>query len=315
MTKTEETQKLPESNATSSSWAFWSRQAPKSEATTGSETEGKSRIGELAVSGTDSQSKPMAALIGQEVKAAAAAVSKKRDGPVTAEVSSPKRTAKDKEKAAQPAAKSETSSETEVPSSMQDSVLKTTVEAPKKAKRLSAKSQPNLVLPAFESTYRPLSASSYWSKLSWVWGQPQSKYPPHLSISSSPHRPKRALAIGIHGLVPTAMVQKILGPPTGTSIRFADGAAEAIRKIAQARGYSCEIEKVALEGEGLIAERVDSLWKLLLNWIDQIRKADFIFIACHSQGVPVAISIVARLLNFGCVGTNGKPPEVLSSTL
>lgn len=102
------------------------------------------------------------------------------------------------------------------------------------------------------------------------------------------------------------MVQKILGPPTGTSIRFADGAADAIRKITQARGYPCEIEKVALEGEGLIAERVDSLWKLLLNWIDQIRKADFIFIACHSQGVPVAISIVARLLNFGCVGSSGR---------
>lgn len=97
------------------------------------------------------------------------------------------------------------------------------------------------------------------------------------------------------------MLQKILGPPTGTSIKFAEGAAEAVRNLTQAQGYSCEIEKVALEGEGVIADRIDTLWKLLLNWIDHIRKADFIFVACHSQGVPVAVSLVAKLLNFGCV--------------
>ena len=41
--------------------------------------------------------------------------------------------------------------------------------------------------------------------------------------------------------------------------------------------------------------------KLLLNWIDKIRHADFIILACHSQGVPVAISLAAKLIGFGCV--------------
>lgn len=68
-----------------------------------------------------------------------------------------------------------------------------------------------------------------------------------------------------------------------------------------AHGYQCEIEKVALEGEGKILERVDLLWKLLLNWIDNIRRADFVMVACHSQGVPVAIMLIAKLIEFGCI--------------
>jgi len=58
---------------------------------------------------------------------------------------------------------------------------------------------------------------------------------------------------------------------------------------------------VALEGEGRIEERVGLLWKLMLNWIEDIRKADFILVACHSQGVPVTISLIAKLIAFGCL--------------
>ena len=60
---------------------------------------------------------------------------------------------------------------------------------------------------------------------------------------------------------------------------------------------------MALEGEGRIAERIDLLWKLLLNWIDKIQKADFVMIACHSQGVPVAMMLVAKLIRFGCLNS------------
>lgn len=42
----------------------------------------------------------------------------------------------------------------------------------------------------------------------------------------------------------------------------------------------------------------------MLNWIEEIRKADFVMIACHSQGVPVAIILVAKLIAFGCVNTS-----------
>ncbi|KAK4696801.1 hypothetical protein P7C71_g1176, partial [Lecanoromycetidae sp. Uapishka_2] len=107
----------------------------------------------------------------------------------------------------------------------------------------------------------------------------------HVDIMSSPLQIKRALAIGVHGYFPAPLIRSVLGQPTGTSIRFANGAASAIQRWTQNQGYSCEIEKVALEGEGKIAERVDLLWNLLLNWIDKIQRADLVMIACHSQGV------------------------------
>lgn len=47
-----------------------------------------------------------------------------------------------------------------------------------------------------------------------------------------------------------------------------------------------EIEKVALEGEGYISDRVTTLWKLLLNWLSHLRQADFILVACHSRACP-----------------------------
>lgn len=83
-------------------------------------------------------------------------------------------------------------------------------------------------------------------------------------------------------------------------------AAIAIRNWAADQGLSCEVEKVALEGEGMIQERVDTLWKLLLNWIDKIRQADFVFVAAHSQGTPVAIMLVAKLIEFGYIRSSSK---------
>jgi hypothetical protein len=126
----------------------------------------------------------------------------------------------------------------------------------------------------------------------------------HVSLVKDPPKVKKALAIGIHGLFPAPLLRTIIGQPTGTSIKFANHAAAAIRRWTDKNGsLDCEIEKVALEGEGKIAERVDNLWKLLLNWIEHIRKADFILVACHSQGVPVAVMLVAKLVEFGVVST------------
>ena len=106
---------------------------------------------------------------------------------------------------------------------------------------------------------------------------------------------------GVHGYFPAPLIRSVLGQPTGTSIRFAEGAASAIQRWSEGQGYSCQIEKVALEGEGKIIERVDLLWKLLLNWIDNVRRADFVMVACHSQGVPVSMMLIAKLIDFGCV--------------
>jgi hypothetical protein len=111
--------------------------------------------------------------------------------------------------------------------------------------------------------------------------------------------------VGVHGFFPTRMIRTILGEPTGTSIKFSNEAADAIARWANEKGYdNISIEKIALEGEGKVSDRVESLYKLLCNWLDSIKQADFIFMAAHSQGTPVAIQLLARLITDGHVNKN-----------
>lgn len=163
---------------------------------------------------------------------------------------------------------------------------------------------PNQVLPRFEDTYNLEESPSLLQSLGRLLHYTKGPEHKHVSRVRDPPRIKRALTIGVHGYFPAPVIRSVLGRPTGTSIRFSNMAAEAIRKYTADHGYSCDIETIALEGEGRIAERVDLLWKLLLNWMEVIRKADFIMLACHSQGVPVSIMLVAKLIAFGCINAS-----------
>ncbi|KAL4741951.1 hypothetical protein BDV11DRAFT_42186 [Aspergillus similis] len=175
--------------------------------------------------------------------------------------------------------------------------------SPEASKQLQ-KIIPNQVLPNFKDTFalqdRPTLLQSLGRFLHYS-KEPSNK---HVYKLAHPQRIKKALSIGIHGYFPAPLIRSVLGQPTGTSVRFSTLAAEAIRKYTDDQGYTCEIRKIALEGEGRIAERVDLLWKLLLNWMEEIRSADFILVACHSQGVPVGIMLVAKLILFGCINAN-----------
>ena len=194
-------------------------------------------------------------------------------------------------------------------------------------------SPPNLLLPSLRSTYPTYQPPSYWDQIRRLifTNSCDSNAPHHVDLLPPKDVPKikRALAIGVHGYFPAQFLQMILGQPTGTSIRFANAAATAVQRWAEryqpsnplqlstsptgdglhrdstkaipSQSADIEIEKVALEGEGMVGDRVDALWKLLLNWLDSIQKADFIIVAAHSQGVPVAIQLVAKLLHFACV--------------
>lgn len=97
------------------------------------------------------------------------------------------------------------------------------------------------------------------------------------------------------------IVRTVLGEPTGTSVRFAQSAAAAIKRWAETNGTEVEVETVALEGEGKVADRVDMLWKLLEKWVDHVKTADFIVIGAHSQGVVVGLQLLARMIEQGWV--------------
>ncbi|KAI9816839.1 MAG: hypothetical protein M1827_001484 [Pycnora praestabilis] len=274
--------------ARSSGWAFWSKNETTSDSRPSSSD---GHVGELAIADTPSQSQPEAAKAPKRppgndprkgVKKEKAQALEVPDDPLT-------RTPR-----TGVSAKS-TPSHSPAPSK---GISTETV-----ATKQTQKTAPNVVLPSFRSTYQELPTLSIYQQLARFLLQSNVPATKHVNIVREPPRIKRALAIGVHGYFPAPLIQKVLGQPTGTSIRFANSAADAIKRWTQDKGYSCEIEKVALEGEGKIAERVETLWKLLLNWIDQIQKADFILVACHSQGVPVAMMLVAKLIMFGCVNS------------
>lgn len=161
---------------------------------------------------------------------------------------------------------------------------------------------PNLLLPSFSGTYKLRENPSIIQQITQLLlrnHQPPAK---HVYLTKEVPKIKKAIAIGVHGLYPANYLRPMIGQPTGTSIKFANHAAEAVRRWADSHGCEdCEIEKVALEGEGRIGERVENLWKLLLNWIEHIRGADLILIGCHSQGVPVSIMLLAKLVELGVV--------------
>lgn len=162
---------------------------------------------------------------------------------------------------------------------------------------------PNQVLPHFRDTFALQGAPSLLQTIGRFLHYTKEPERKHVYVVKDPHHIKKALAIGVHGYFPAPFIRSVLGQPTGTSVKFCTMAASAVKKYAESRGYECEVEKIALEGEGRIAERVDLLWKLLLNWMEEIRKADFVLFACHSQGVPVTIMLVAKLIAFGCLDT------------
>jgi len=291
--------KEPLSRRKSNSWAFWSKEKPGSEQKADGTVH--KQVGEIAVADTPSQSHPEAAQFNEQE----APVPKDKDQGKPKSIQT--RGRKEKETPSKPSTPVVSTPSKVTPTESPN--LKPTEQAQTKQLKQAAKSlkdervQPDLLLPEFRNTYSLLSEPSFWDKVRrFFLSEGAESSAPHLHITKDPPRIKKAIAIGVHGFFPAPIFQAVLGPPTGTSIRFSNQAASAIKSWCEERGWTdVEIEKVALEGEGFIQDRVDTLWKLLLNWIEHIRQADFILVAAHSQGVPVAIMLIAKLISFGCV--------------
>lgn len=274
----------------SSGWAFWSRDRGKEPEPGEAEP---AQVGELAVSDTPSQLKPEPAVVDNAKGVPNAPKTGKGTNNNKDSLSTPTK-GKTGDKPVATATAQKLAPEQPAQDKSMDVLSAASV-----SKQLQ-KAVPNLLLPSFRDTFEHQEPPSFLQQIAQFLGYSKSPEARHVSIVRNPSSVKKALAIGVHGFFPATLIRTVLGQPTGTSIKFSNMAAKAIRNWAEKKGVSCQVEKVALEGEGKIAERVDLLWKLLLNWIDDIRKADFIMIACHSQGVPVAVMLVAKLISFGC---------------
>lgn len=299
-----------------SGWAFWSRESKPAPS---GEEESLPHVGELAISDTPSQNRPRRASINLKGKSQvepnttvskSATSSSKKPAPAAATSSKSSIKSKNEDVAGENDAKALDSKRT-VPKSKIESSNATATARPPVDATISRPASPapkkvnveDQVLPSFYDTLRLQENPSLMQQLGRMLYSQQQPEPKHLLRVQSPPKIKHALAIGVHGYFPAPLIRSVLSQPTGTSIKFADMAAKSIRKHTKAHGYECEIKSAALEGEGKIAERLELLWKLLLNWIEEIRKSDFVLIACHSQGVPVAIMLVAKLIEFGCLNS------------
>ncbi|OAL37099.1 hypothetical protein AYO20_03576 [Fonsecaea nubica] len=313
---------LPGDGSKSSGWVFWSREKKRPASTASTKLENGPHIGEIAISNTPSQARPKRASISLQDDSARPVVtppaqgeqSKKTGGKKTAEtkqqpVTEEKRISTPQKKAV--ASKQEPLT-TKAKSTNATAIAREPAKAPtpRSASPVPSKKDqedPNLLLPRLSDTLTFEEQPSLLQQLArLLYYTKESGQPRHLSLLKEPPRINNALAIGVHGYFPGPMVRSLLGQPTGTSIKFAEKAAQNIRRYTKSQGYECEVKTAALEGEGRIAERVELLWKLLLNWIDEIRRSEFVMIAAHSQGVPVAIMLVAKLIHFGCLSPTAR---------
>lgn len=117
---------------------------------------------------------------------------------------------------------------------------------------------------------------------------------------------KKILIIGVHGFFPHRMIRPIIGAPKGTSLKFANEAEKGIIRYCIENGMitdedsnSVSIQKIALEKEGKIFDRVEFFTEILSKWQQELNEADFIFVASHSQGCVVSIILLARLILMG----------------
>lgn len=307
---------LPGDGSKSSGWVFWSRDRNQHAS---SKSENAPHLGELAISDTPSQAKPKRASISLS-EDQRPALKPSQEEPTKKE--KPLKPADDKGPSAKSTGENPQTKDVKTVQAVKPKTVKQTgsttkaessnatakarepieVETPRTSSPVPSKKEiPNLLLPAFKDTLSPQESPTILQQLARLLYYTKEPGFKHLHVVKDPPRVSSALAIGVHGYFPAPLIRSVLGQPTGTSIKFADMAASAIKRWTRSRGYECEVKSAALEGEGRISERVELLWKLLLNWIDEIRKADFVMIACHSQGVPVAIMLVAKLIAFGCI--------------
>lgn len=166
---------------------------------------------------------------------------------------------------------------------------------------LSIPESPNIVVPCMDNC---LPSQSVINKL-WNLAAGNSGASRHLSKRGYPKRFKKALIIGVHGFFPNKYLRALIGEPTGTSIKFAIEAEKSVLKWAQDQNLDISIQKIALEREGKVLDRVGFFTEVMEKWCHDLERADFIFFAAHSQGVPVSIILLSRLIAQGII----KNPE------
>lgn len=168
---------------------------------------------------------------------------------------------------------------------------------------------PNILVPEFEV----LPEKTMWTSIKQMFGKnshPQRhlyRTSPNenlLEMSNGESRPIKVLLIGVHGFFPIKMLRSFIGPPKGTSSRFITEAEKVVLDYFDEKNIEVEISKIALEKEGEILERVDFFYEVMKKWSEEFKKADFIYFVTHSQGCPVTIILLGKLMETGIINVD-----------
>ncbi|KAG7751417.1 hypothetical protein KL912_000550 [Ogataea haglerorum] len=198
----------------------------------------------------------------------------------------------------------------ETEATLSEPVRQDPVVSPKKKKQKlsSAPSRPDLVVPQLESLPCVTPGTYVYSAVNNLLLLAGREPAPvgHLSRKIRASSFRRVLIIGVHGFFPTKMIRPLIGEPTGTSARFAKAAEDAISAWAQEQGMSIETQKIALEKEGKIFDRVEFFFEAMQKWHEEVEKADFIYVCAHSQGTPVAMMLISKMIEHGLIADNKR---------
>lgn len=125
-------------------------------------------------------------------------------------------------------------------------------------------------------------------------------------------RIRRVVIIGVHGWFAQSILKSVMGPPIGTSQRFASMMERSVRRYFDAAGCPLDndaVTVIAPQHDGCVLERADYFYNTITEnqeWVDALQGADSIFIAAHSQGAIVADILLAKLLDIGVVRDSSR---------
>lgn len=173
----------------------------------------------------------------------------------------------------------------------------------------------DIVVPSFEESLPENTYKQYFysllSKVSVKLGYDQGiSDNKHLLRNRVPDTGfKNVLIIGVHGFFPTKYLRPFIGEPTGTSIKFMTEAENTFKMWLNKNkklfaNKTIRLSKIALEGEGKVLDRVAFFYDILAK--HDLTVYDFIFVAAHSQGTPVSIILVSKLIETGSFGDLDK---------
>lgn len=199
-----------------SSWGFWYTNSPEPSGPSGSSKGGRSAAdensGQLAVVGEASERCPESARI--------------------AVMKGSQNTSRDNQHATQKM-RSKLKSREKAQTPTEEDKLKQQVAQPvqhKRAASVEACAPPNIIMPSVQNTFRCAENPTYLQQITRMILNNRARPVNHVFLTKQHPKIEKAVAIGIHGLLPSPMLQTIIGKPT-TSSFFATHAADAIRKV------------------------------------------------------------------------------------